>query len=317
MKVIFSDVWVGSNFLRQKIVSFFVFPLVVFFLVFFSCTQAAALSKNRQTVAPGEASDYIIIKHKTAQDIFEDANYLYSAGKYEKAISLYNYAYDISQERGLKRKILAQKKKAKRSLARQEKKRKEDAKKAKVRAKRDKKKKINSLYKQALADYSKNKLDEAKEGFEQILIISPQEKEAKFFIDKKIPLKRKQIELAKKKEAEKNLALQEKKREEDAKKFRARVKRDKEEKIKSLYKQAVADYSKNKLDEAKEGFEQILAISPYEKRGLKLWFLPIRASSLTEKAKLYIDKKIPAKRKQIERRMQKKQRSRNKKRGSK
>jgi len=229
MKVIFSDVWVGSNFLRQKIVSFFVFPLVVFFLVFFSSgAQAAALSKNRQTVAPGEASDYIIIKHKTAQDIFEDANYLYSAGKYEKAISLYNYAYDISQERGLKRKILAQKKKAKRSLARQEKKRKEDARKAKVRAKRDKKKKINSLYKQALADYSKNK-----------------------------------------------------------------------------------------LDEAKEGFEQILAISPYEKRGLKLWFLPIRASSLTEKAKLYIDKKIPAKRKQIERRIQKEQRSRNKKRGSK
>ena len=63
-----------------------------------------------------------------------------------------------------------------------------------------------------------------------------------------------------------------------------RIQKEKQQKITTLYKKALSYYSKDELTRAEAIFEQILVIEPSQK-----------------KAKLYIDKKIPARQKYLER----------------
>ena len=129
-----------------------------------------------------EENDYITIKSESAREIFEDANHLRSIGKYENVIPLYNYAYDVARDKSLKKEIARAKKIEQR------------------RAKKEKKKKIDALYKKALSYYSDGQLDDAKETFEKVLSIDPDQRKAARYIDKKIPLRKRQLENIKKRQ---------------------------------------------------------------------------------------------------------------------
>ncbi len=129
-----------------------------------------------------EENDYITIKSESAREIFEDANHLRSIGKYENVVPLYNYAYDIARDKSLKKEIARAKKIEQR------------------RAKKEKKKKIDALYKKALSYYSDGRLDDAKETFEKVLSIDPDQRKAARYIDKKIPLRKRRLENIKKRQ---------------------------------------------------------------------------------------------------------------------
>jgi hypothetical protein len=73
----------------------------------------------------------------TPEQLYKDANSLAFQGKYEEAIFLYNYAYDIARDKILKKEILKAKKQTQKLLAKEiAAKKKEEARKKKEERKR-------------------------------------------------------------------------------------------------------------------------------------------------------------------------------------
>lgn len=76
----------------------------------------AILRREEARIKKGTSDFITIIKVKSAREHFEDAKYLYSIGRYEDALSLYNFAYDIAKDE-LKKEIRAVRRNARRDLA--------------------------------------------------------------------------------------------------------------------------------------------------------------------------------------------------------
>ena len=206
-------------------ISFFIINL--FFIAFISSAFAkTATSATSAVSAEKGGSDYIIIKHRSVKDLLEDADYLYSIGKYEEALALYNYISDITKGKYLTEDFITEKKEEEKKKEKPKKLEKsEKVKKAVIlpKPKVDKpklklgkpefvverfvltekaQKEIDVLYKKAIPYYkgslsmfyhSQEKLDKSKEIFEQILVIDPTQKKAGLYIDKKIPARKEKI----------------------------------------------------------------------------------------------------------------------------
>ena len=132
--------------------------------------------------------------------------------------------------------------------------------------------------------------------------MDPDQKKAKIYLEKKIPARREYLRKLEQKKAE----LEEKRRkaeeerarrkaELEKKKRQLQAQKEKQAQIKSLYQQALSYYKNNQFQEAEEVFQQILSLDPGNKR-----------------AKIYLEKKIPA-RKEYLRKLEQKKAEREKK----
>ncbi|MCD6080140.1 MAG: tetratricopeptide repeat protein [Candidatus Omnitrophica bacterium] len=75
---------------------------------------------KKKAKKPEVTSDFIIVKSEiTPEQLYKDANGLAFQGKYEEAITLYNYAYDIARDKTLKKEILKAKKHTQKLLAKE------------------------------------------------------------------------------------------------------------------------------------------------------------------------------------------------------
>jgi len=292
---------------EKCLVSFFIVSL--FFVTFIS-SALAKTTVSAKPVTPAEKgkSDYITIKHRAVKDILKDADHLYSIGKYEEALALYNYISDITKGEYLGGEDFISKKK------KEEKKKPKKAKKSRV-LKKVKSKKPVVLQKEEPKKPEKPKKLEKPKKIKKLKKVRKPEKVKKPKKIKKLkkpavlqreePKKPKKARVLKKSEPPKAIVLPKPKLKVSkprvgkpefvVERFVLTEKAQKE--IDALYKKAIPYYrgslalfyhSQEKLDKSKKIFEQILAIDPTQK-----------------KARRYIDKKIPARREKIKKRIQK------------
>ncbi|MCF7893606.1 MAG: tetratricopeptide repeat protein [Candidatus Omnitrophica bacterium] len=228
-----------------------------------------------------EKSDYItIVRKKTSLDLFNDAEYLVSQGKYSEALPIYNYAHDIARDDQLKRKIILAKERAKKTESEKklkaEQKAKEDkrqariakqkakrearqerlaaerkAKEEKQAAQRAKQEKINNLYHQAKVAYSNDNLDQSEKLFKQILKVDSNHKIADAYLNRHIPNKREQLK-----------AVAQRQKKHQAKLALKKAQQKRQEKINNLYHQAKVAYTEENFDQAESLFKQVLKIDP-------------------------------------------------------
>ena len=279
---------------EKCLVSFFIVSL--FFVTFIS-SALAKTTVSAKPVTPAEKgkSDYITIKHRAVKDILKDADHLYSIGKYEEALALYNYVSDITKGKYLSGEDFISKKKKEekkkvRALEKEEKKKPKKAKKSRVLKKVKSKKPVVLQKEEPKKPEKPKKLEKAKELEKPKKIKKPKKPAV---LQKEEPKKIKKAHVLKKAEPPKVIILT--KPSVVVERF-ILTEKDKKE-IKVLYKKAIPYYrgslalfyhSYEKLDKSKKIFERILAIDPTQK-----------------KANLYIDKKIPARRGKIKKRIQK------------
>lgn len=264
------------------------FMIGLFFIAFISISIASVLAQATTSIQKEGKSDYITIKHRSIKDLLEDADHLYSIGKYEEALALYNYISDITRGEYLGEDFISKKKKEKPEKLRTLKKAKpKRAKKQRVLKKAEPSKPI------VLQKEEPKKLEKSKKLKPVVPKIEKPKKLEKPRVLKKEEFKKVIIlpkpEISKPKPGKPKVLVE---------RF-ILTERDRKE-IDALYKKAIPYYkgslalfyhSQEKLDKSKEIFEQILAIDPTQK-----------------KARLYIDKKIPARKEKIERRIQKMER---------
>ena len=105
--------------IEQIFISIFIINL--FFVAFVSSAFAKTATSEKLAASAKEKgkSDYIIIKHKAIKDLLEDADYLYSIGKYEEALALHNYISDITKGKYLSEDFIAKKKEIGRASCRE------------------------------------------------------------------------------------------------------------------------------------------------------------------------------------------------------
>lgn len=261
--------------------------------------KVAVKEVNKPAPAPKvDASSFIIIKNKTPEQMFDDANYLYQLGEYESALILFNKVSTQSSDPVLKRKsntareiidILMKAERVGNEKAPKEYKR---AEKIKSRQRNDQ---VSYLSNEARGKFLKNDYETAASLFRVILQLDPTQKEAKEYLDIKIPQKLKEQKSSvlyseaqaalKNKEYDKakslcqdSLALDSKNQETcDCLnvKILAAIKEDK---IKALLTEGVTAFDSQKYDQAAGTFKDILILN-----------------SSQEQAREYLDIKIPQK----------------------
>jgi len=237
--------------------------------------------------AEPQAQDFITIKNKSPQDIFDDANYLYQLGDFEGALALFNRAYDQADNPALKRKAkLGAEVTA--LLLKSERVSPKDAQKVIRRAgkikERQKKEQLDELYKDAFGCYFKEDYEKSAEIFRKILELYPEEAMAKDYLRVKIPQEEKKIKAASLYQQalsdladnnydqaitgfQKALALDPAHKEAKdylEQKIPAKLAQDKRQKIDVLYRQALSDFADKKYDSAAESFKEILVLEPGE-----------------------------------------------------
>ncbi len=179
-----------------------------------------------------DASSFIEIKNKSPEQMFADANYLYQLGEYESALILYNKVAQETKDKDLRRRaniareIIDILTKAERIGGPKGEKESKRADKIKERQKKDQ---VAYLYKEAYNRFFGQNFEQASEIFKAILAIDPGEKEAKYYFQDRIP------QLVK------------------------------EQKVKSLYKEALEYFGVGDYANAAKLFNEVLAIFPDEK----------------------------------------------------
>jgi tetratricopeptide (TPR) repeat protein len=151
---------------------------------------AAAKANKKTELKKVDASSFIIIKNKTPEQMFDDANYLYQLGEYESALILFNKVSTQSSDPILKRKSNTAREvidilmKAER--VGDEKSPKEFKRAEKIKA-RQKNEQIAYLYNEARGKFLKNDFETAIALYRIILQLDPAQKEAKDYLEVKIP----------------------------------------------------------------------------------------------------------------------------------
>jgi tetratricopeptide (TPR) repeat protein len=179
-----------------------------------------------------DVSSFIEIKNKTPEQMFTDANYLYHLGEYESALILYNKVASETNDKDLKRRanmareIIDILMKAERIGGKQGAKETKRADKIKSRQKQDQ---ISYLYKEAYSRFFSKNYDQASEIFKAIISIDPQQKEARYYFQDRIP----QV--------------------------------IREDRVKTLYREALQDFGVQDYEKAAKLFNEILAIPPDRK----------------------------------------------------
>jgi len=146
------------------LVAYFVFPIIPSF----ADPQLPELDKTKT--------------YTNTASIIKDARANIAAGKNFYALALYQYAdqvVDAEKEPILKRKILIEKERAQQLVNAQ--------------IEREKVQKINDLISKGLNEFRADKLTEAQDLFKQVLAVDPENKEAKNYIEKIIPLRAEEI----------------------------------------------------------------------------------------------------------------------------
>ncbi len=137
-----------------------------------------------------DASSFIVIKNKSPEQMFDDANYLYQLGEYESALVLFNKVATQTKDPVLKRKANTSREvidilmKAERIGEKKAPKEYKRAEKVKDRLNHGQ---IAYLYKEARGKFLKRDYDTATALFRAILQLDPGQKEAREYLDVKIP----------------------------------------------------------------------------------------------------------------------------------
>ena len=219
-----------------------------------------AYASSEITATSLDPSGYIIIKSKSPEQYFEDAKSFIESGKYKKALSIYNYLLDITKDRPLKGKVIAQKRAVKKLIAKEEKKLEEE-----------RKEKIKELRSAGLSAYQKDDIDTAEKKFKELLELNPNDSATETYLEKYIPKKKKELAQEKQRTAQRAAREQEK-----------AAQRANQKKIDSLYSRGKSYYGNGDLDNAKKTFNEILKIDP--------------KNSTT---KTYLEKYIPKKKQEL------------------
>ena len=207
------------------------FLFLVFFFGFCVFAHSAETVPTQSKEKP-DASSFIVIKNKTPEQMFADANYLYQLGEYESALILFNKVASQTTDKELKRKanmarevidILTKAERLGGSKGEKEAKR---AGKIKERQKKDQ---IAYLYTEAYNRFYSANYEQSSEIFKAILAIDPLQKEAKYYFQDRIP------QLVK------------------------------EQKVKSLYKEALQYFGIQDYAAALKLFNEISALAPEQK----------------------------------------------------
>lgn len=207
------------------------FLFLIFIFGWCVLAHSAQIAPAKEKEKP-DASSFISIKNKTPEQMFADANYLYQLGEYESALILFNKVATESTDKELKRKanmareIIDILTKAERIAGPKGEKETKRADKIKGRQKQDQ---IAYLYKEAYSRFFSANYEQASEIFKAIIAIDPRQKEAKYYFQDRIP------QLVK------------------------------EEKVKSLYKEALQDFGIQDYEKAVKLFNEILVMSPDQK----------------------------------------------------
>lgn len=203
---------------RYSILLFVIFSQ----FTFLSCACAEPQKQNDNT------EPFVIIKNKTPQEMFEDANYLYQLGEYERSLVLFNKVFDQSSEVALKRKarmaaeVINVLLKAERVNPQEAVKEAKKAAKIKKRLDADR---VSSLYKEAFRCLYNEDYEKSISIFKEILVLEPREVKARQYIEARIP----------------------------------------SEFIKVLYDKAISAFNKADYEEAIKIFYKILALDPGQK----------------------------------------------------
>jgi len=227
------------------------------------------LAKQEKTKVLTESNYVHIQNKKTAEDIFDDAEYFYENKDYQKADTLYAYVEDITNDQLLKKDIKTQRKKIICIFQNQEKQKLVDQRFNQKIEKRKTQAELN-------AQREKEKQQKRQLILNQRAQAKAERKAAKqAIIAEKTAVRNEKLRKAK---AQADLKAQE------AAKLKEVQRKAKEtqEKIKVLYQQGKAYYAENDFSGAQEMFNRILAIDVNHQ------------SALT-----YINKHIPAKQKKI------------------
>jgi cytochrome c-type biogenesis protein CcmH/NrfG len=193
--------------------------------------RSEEISDAQKKIKP-DASSFIEIKNKSPEQMFADANYLYQLGEYESALILFNKVSSTTSDRELKRKsnmareVIDILMKAERIGGKEGVKETKRADKIKNRQKQEQ---IAYLYKEAYSRFFSKEYEQSSEIFKNILSIDPQQKEAKYYFQERIP------QLVK------------------------------EEKVRGLYKEALQYFGMQDYPSATKLFNEILAMAPDQK----------------------------------------------------
>lgn len=131
------------------------------------------------------------LKNNNLQEVFEDGEYLYHMGDYERALVLFNEVIQCSNDPALKRRaalandMLLLLLKSEGSLSKDSAAEFKRAEKIKTRLHREK---IDYLYKRAYLYFYDEDYDKARDTFREILALDPQQEEARFYFKIRIPL---------------------------------------------------------------------------------------------------------------------------------
>jgi len=137
---------------------------------------------------------------------------------------------------------------------------------------------IDSLYAEGRSLYDSGELDKARATFYKIFVFDPDHKGTKIYLREKIPDKIEQAKLAEQRRVEELRRQEEEAREELRRQQEQAKERARQEKIDTLYKEAIVLYNDDQLDKAKESLVNVLELDPNHKG-----------------ANFYLDKKIPDK----------------------
>jgi len=177
---------------QRKIIAILLFLLIFYFI---PPVLSSADTSNQDTIlynpqVKEDPEGFVITKSKSALDFFEDGNYLYKLGHYEDALIMFNKSYAGADDINLKRKakigadIASLLLKAERVSPEKSQKYIKLAEKIKQ---RQSKEQISYLYEDALRYFYAEDYTKASLVFNDILSLDSNQKEAKEFLEIKIP----------------------------------------------------------------------------------------------------------------------------------